>query len=94
MNINHRFTAAPSEDGMAWHCSCCDAVRSGPLAFCDSCEEVTESYQLSDDGSVSGSALSDLEARVLIDCDRLYELRRGDLGLAPTCQVGMRGVVA
>lgn len=87
-SLHHRFTAAPSEDGMAWHCSGCDAVRSGPLAFCDSCEEVTESYQSPDDGSISGTALTMFEAETL---DMLWN---GSLGLAPTCQVGMRGVVA
>ncbi len=79
----HQFTAAASEDGMAHLCCSCDAPRAGPLAYCPSCEEVTESYDCRDDGSLSGIALTMFEA------DMVAELRRGDLGFAPTVQVGM-----
>lgn len=87
-SLHHRFTAAPSEDGIMLRCCCCDMPRTTRRATCPSCREVTDSYECPDDGSISGTALTMFEAETL---DMLWN---GSLGLAPTCQVGMRGVVA
>lgn len=83
MHAQHRFTAAPVEDGVVHLCYGCDTPRAGMLAYCPSCEAVTESYDFRDDGSIRGAALTAFEA------DTLEMLRTGSHGFAPTTQVGM-----
>lgn len=40
----HHFTAAAETLDGCYLCSSCDKPRTGPLAYCDDCEAVTDSY--------------------------------------------------
>ncbi len=75
---NHPLPAEETLDG-CHRCCGCDRPRTGPVAYCPDCNELTESF-LSDEqpGSVTGSALNRLEGETLAACSRVNVARRLD----------------
>lgn len=71
---HQRLTPAPEEtlDG-CYLCHGCDRPRTGVLAYCPDCEEVTQSYLFDAPapGSVTGYALVRLEAETLESMSRV-----------------------